>query len=744
MKKEAEKRNYLGEEWFLAFKIVTFLLVGFLPSFLFVLLFVQYGSPIVNYVNFLADLKSSWLAWISAIVISFLLHFIDRLIRLRKKIKTKIEKKFLILIIFSSIMVFGLIATQAYLYVNYLLLNDTLVKLSADENNIFFTDNINQDITFKISVTANPFCSAECRYNFSDVSIGKEIDSGSFNLTTVFSKLKKYSLINAHLVHGSQVLNRFEVSCKSKKTFLCYTGEEESKRAVLITLNYNLSREDLKFRNNSRDQIILIGKNLSFISEKLADSNAGLFSINNSFDSENLQDNYKNLSYSFLKLNDSFYFLKNLWESQNFSFLKKEMPKINNQTNNLSTNFGELNSEINSNISFYNSLIENITYSGKILQTLSLMNIDTLSCSKLNNLVSNFNQIYKRLNGKINLTYDGAIMQNTSSEIETFYGTVPTNPVNPLCSLTENISNVNISKIEIASANFSRYEISLNDPSPVCCVQGKCDVCCEKQCSKENYPVIFLHGHLINKALPADYSLDSFTAIKEKLNSEGYVDAGSVVLSKIQEPMGLWGKTDARIIVTASYFFDTNETANGEITFQSDDKDIETYAARLNRIVELVKYRTGKDKVVIVAHSMGGVVTRKYLQTFGGENVDKIILVTVPNHGIDGKTRDYCALLGAEVACKEMDKDSAFMKDLNSQSSAIVPAYNIVGVGCNMGDETGDGIIKNSSQYLSYAVNYQIRGTCNELGFQYLHEYVVYPEKYPETYVIIRDILRKN
>ena len=744
MKKGKEKKDYLGEEWFLAFKIVTFLLVGFLPSFLFILLFIQYGSPILNYINFLGDLKSSWLAWISAIVISFLLHFIDRLIRLRKKIKTKIEKKFLILIIFSSLMVFGLIATQAYLYVNYLLLNDTLVKLSADENNIFFTDNMNQDVTFKISVTANPFCSAECRYDFYDVSGGKEIEMGSFNLTTIFSKLKKYTLNNNHLVHGSQTLNRFEVSCKSIKTFLCYTGEGESKRAVLITLNYNLSQEDLKFKNYSKSELLSIGKNISFIAEKLTYSNASLFSINNSFDSGNLQDNYKNLSYSFLRLNDSFYFMKSLWENQNFSSLKKELFQKTNQTKNLSANSEELNLEIKSNISFYNDLVENLTNSRETLKSSSLMNLDAISCMSLNNLIPNFNSVFGKLIGKANLSYSSLIVGNISSQVETFYKNIQINPSNPFCFLTENITNETISKIEIAPANFSRYELSLNDPSPVCCFLGTCNPCCENQCSKENYPVIFLHGHLINKALPADYSLDSFSAIKEKLNSDNYIDAGSVVLSSIKEPIGLWGKTDARIIVTASYFFDTNETANGEITFQSDDKDIETYAARLNRIVELVKYRTGKDKVVIVAHSMGGVVTRKYLQTFGGENVDKIILVTVPNHGIDGKTRDYCALLGAEVACKEMDKDSAFMKNLNSQTSAIVPTYNIIGVGCNMGDETGDGIIKNSSQYLSYATNYQISGTCDELSFKYLHEYIVYPDKYPETYVTIRDILRKN
>ncbi len=742
--KKRERKNFWDSRIASAIKIISFIILGFLPSFIFISLFIQYGTPSSNFITFLIDINSSWGAWILAIVISLLLHFIDKLVRSRKKIKFKLTNKTVILIILTSILVIGLVAAQAYLYVNYLLRNDTLVRLSAEENNLFFTENQNQDVNFKISVTTNPFCSAECNYNFVDLSTGKEIDSGSFNLTTIFSKIKKYTLENNHLVSGSQTLNRFEVSCKSIKTFLCYTGGEESKRAVLLTLNYNLTQTDFEFKKFSKKEILLIGENLSTILGKLTNSSAGLFSINNSFDSEILQNSYSNLSYSFIKTNDSFYLIKKLWETQNFSYLKRELPQLNNQIQILSADAEKLNQQIISNVSFYNGLVENLTNSREILKSVSLMNIDSSSCIKLNDLVLELNYVADKLNSNIDLIYEGMIVENISLEIKNFYNSIQTNPSNPACSLIKEITNKTLSKIEIIPSNVSNYEIFLNEPVSSCCFLGKCETCCENQCSKENYPVIFLHGHLINKALPSDYSLDTFNAFKEKLTSENYIDAGSVVLSSIKEPKGLWGKVDARVIVTASYFFDTNQTANGEITVQSNDKSIETYAERLNKIVELVKYRTNKDKVIIVAHSMGGVVTRKYVQTFGGKNVDEIIIVTAPNHGIDSKIRDYCALLGAEIACREMDKDSEFMKKLNLQSTELVPTYNIVGVGCNMGDETGDGIIKNSSQYLNSATNYQVKGICNELNFQYLHEYIVYPDKYPETYNIISNILKNK
>jgi hypothetical protein len=78
---------------------------------------------------------------------------------------------------------------------------------------------------------------------------------------------------------------------------------------------------------------------------------------------------------------------------------------------------------------------------------------------------------------------------------------------------------------------------------------------------------------------------------------------------------------------------------------------------------------------------------------------------------------------------------------LNEVSQEIVPTYNIIGIGCNMGNETGDGFIKNSSQYLSYARNYYITGTCDEFTFNYLHRDIILPDKTPESYNLVKSIL---
>ncbi|MBI2045614.1 alpha/beta fold hydrolase [Candidatus Pacearchaeota archaeon] len=210
-----------------------------------------------------------------------------------------------------------------------------------------------------------------------------------------------------------------------------------------------------------------------------------------------------------------------------------------------------------------------------------------------------------------------------------------------------------------------------------------------------------------------------------------------------REDPELLGKVNAPIAVTASYFFDVYKTKEGEeITVPSKTESIDTYAIRLRDIIDTVKYRTGKDKVIIVAHSMGGLVTRRYVQVFGDSNIEKAIFITIPNHGIDGKVRDYCAVFGEKSTCEDMDKNSIFINKLDNSPQPTFPIENIIGIGCNMSSETGDGIVKNSSQFLDFAKNYYVNGACNELGLEFFHEEITDIDKYPKVYEIINKTIR--
>ncbi len=746
-KKENKKEKKSSKEKIIfILKIIIPVILGFLPSFIYVAMFIQYGSAFTNYMHFLSNLDSSLGAWISAVVMILLIYFIEWIIQSGKNFMKIIKNKYILTILILSFLgIIFLVSVQLYLYFNFVLGSDILVKLSADKDNIFFINNSAEDITFKISVVMNPFCSAQCGYKFYDISKGENIETGAFNITTILPKFKTYTLNNNHLVQGSQVLNRFEITCRSKKTLLCYTKEDENKRAVLITLNYELSEEEEKFKEDSRVEIISLGKTLYSAEDMLNESRANINLINNSFPAEVFSQQLENMSNMFVQLNDSFRNLETLWTIQDFSLLREELPGINNKTQNFNAQSEILNSDIISNISFYNNLTENLTNSQQILIDISQMNLTTSLCGELNNATIDFNKAVQKFNENSSLSDKLILVENiylkTTELYEKSTGVIASGSP---CSLGENISEDNLTKIEIVSFYNQVPEISLGESAPVCCFSGKCEKCCDDNCSDKDYPVIFLHGHSMNKALPADYSLDAFAEIKDKLAYEGYTDAGAVVISPVSEEGGLWGKIDIPITVTASYFFDTYKTETGEKTVSSKTDSIDTYAIRLKSIIELVKYRTNKNKVIIVAHSMGGLVTRRYIQIFGGKEVDKIILISVPNHGIEDKVRSYCAVLGQEVACNEMSKDSILINKLNNAPSDKVSAYNIIGTGCDMGTETGDGIVKNSSQYLDYANNYYINGACNELTFEFFHETILYPDRYPETYSIINQILRNK
>jgi triacylglycerol esterase/lipase EstA (alpha/beta hydrolase family) len=61
--------------------------------------------------------------------------------------------------------------------------------------------------------------------------------------------------------------------------------------------------------------------------------------------------------------------------------------------------------------------------------------------------------------------------------------------------------------------------------------------------------------------------------------------------------------------------------------------DIEHFANQLAAKIDSVRAATGAERVVLVGHSMGGLVSRAYLRRFGGDRVSKLITIGTPHHG---------------------------------------------------------------------------------------------------------------
>jgi triacylglycerol lipase len=60
---------------------------------------------------------------------------------------------------------------------------------------------------------------------------------------------------------------------------------------------------------------------------------------------------------------------------------------------------------------------------------------------------------------------------------------------------------------------------------------------------------------------------------------------------------------------------------------------IDDYVPTVNDTVETLCRETGHDKVIIVAHSMGGLVARAYLRDYGNARIAKVITLGAPHRG---------------------------------------------------------------------------------------------------------------
>lgn len=343
------------------------------------------------------------------------------------------------------------------------------------------------------------------------------------------------------------------------------------------------------------------------------------------------------------------------------------------------------------------------------------------------NYVDNIYQIYLGNNSSID-------NENFTSIFSQIPGKCPSN-----VSYTKP-SSFRIDPILVSSIE-SNSSLNLGESFPQCCAFGKCDACCLTQdCLSKStaYPVVFVHGHAPNKDVSAEYSLDAFVSLQNKLEEDGYVNAGAISLYSGFGDYGVWGKVNAPVSVKLSYYYDIFEEPENYIIIQTKSENIETYSVRLKELIDVVKHRTGRSKVDIIAHSMGGLVVKRYLQVFGAQQVDKLVYIGVPHQGIGGSVQDFCPLLGEKLECRDMSANSDFLRKLNSGNTPNVPTLNIVGAGCSTSGLVSDGIVSVKSASLPNN-NVIINGTCR--GFNVLHTDLLKVEKYPKVYEEISEFI---
>lgn len=85
---------------------------------------------------------------------------------------------------------------------------------------------------------------------------------------------------------------------------------------------------------------------------------------------------------------------------------------------------------------------------------------------------------------------------------------------------------------------------------------------------------------------------------------------------------------------------------------------IDGYAEQVARRVETLCRETGADRVALVGHSMGGLVSRAYLRRYGGARVARLVTLATPHRG------SILARYGLGRNAREMEPGKPWLREL--------------------------------------------------------------------------------
>lgn len=118
------------------------------------------------------------------------------------------------------------------------------------------------------------------------------------------------------------------------------------------------------------------------------------------------------------------------------------------------------------------------------------------------------------------------------------------------------------------------------------------------------------------------------------------------------------------------------EVAHRAVDLEPLFADIEDYVPAIHQAVENLCRDSGRDEIIIVAHSMGGLAARAYVRVHGLKRVARLITLGTPHHGTG------IANFGAGMNCRQMHwrgnaangAPSAWLRKLDASEDAPMRA----------------------------------------------------------------------
>ncbi|MFH1802934.1 MAG: alpha/beta hydrolase [archaeon] len=654
---------------------------------------------------------------------------------IKNKVVSKKRKRLIIgSIAFGAILVIFLLV-QFYLYFNFLLGNDVAVRVSVDKEFVSLKHWERGEITVVAKILTNPFCETRCEYQFLDVSKNSSVGEGEFIFKNSEPFSKTYSLLAPPKGTG-EIIYRFEINCASSEGFLCYSRPEPFYQSTPVILGYGLTEEEEAIKNLTLEE-------LGGLLDDLYEWEDYLWGLNAEINSSPLSVEGVHGMIARVKASKHDALdIKEFWEAGSYLTAGEVLEKKSGEFYNSSKEFAEFENKTNAEVARFNYLVGEFNSAQEEFSRVLYLNFSDDRISNARSSAEEFIVARDSFLDKGNLLSKEGPVNALEKELESISLSFEEDILEGLEQNNSLDVGFEVSVTSFVEVNKTDFEgIKFIELESQCCLFGECGSCCEDCNSDEGlYPIVFLHGHDFSSKVSAEYNLNIFEGMQRELERDGLFNAGTMLINVPEDVLeGSWRKVPWPVSVKSSYYFDSIRK-EGELSILQTKKDnIDTYSIRLNSIVESVKKKTGKDKVVLVTHSMGGLVARRYIQIFGEDDVYKLIMVASPNQGISERVYSFCKAFGESQECDDMVKGSLLLSKLSNQEFGEIEVYNIVGVGCDTGGSDGDGVVKKENAVLGGAENYFVNGTCG--GFDYLHSMIVDPNEYPETYDILKDIL---
>jgi pimeloyl-ACP methyl ester carboxylesterase len=225
----------------------------------------------------------------------------------------------------------------------------------------------------------------------------------------------------------------------------------------------------------------------------------------------------------------------------------------------------------------------------------------------------------------------------------------------------------------------------------------------------DQWPVLFIHGFCS--------SADTWADTLPQLSTRRY---GTDVPRVYESEIGKAASKTQVAVGTTTFRIDFSDLKGGFDLLAIANVPTTRKAGELKAVIDAIKKFTGAPKVILVAHSLGGLAARAYVQGIGrnragavipyANDIGALIMISTPNQGsvlanLSGRPDAQACTLADTENLRDLQPSSPFLADLNGKPwPAGTPLHAIVS---NNSGSNSDDAVTTTSQDVTALPQYQ-------------------------------------